>query len=651
MTHFFKICFCSGCLILLSSQFIFAQIEKAEVIPLSISVRDSILSELSNAGSDSLQLEAVFKRIRRRRRTLKDSYKAVLHTYIRHCSDEGFERGEMLMLDRMGVNERFAGRFDSAVYYHNQSLVLALQQGDSLQLSYNYNNLGQVYRLQDMSSLAIANFHKALAIQEAIGNTKGAAYTQNTLGAAYVVQEDYPKALYYFNQSLESASNVGDKRTMSYNYGAIGEVYLLQDQVDSAMYYFNEAKNIKLEIGDKKGLAVAQHLIGQAWYAAGNMEEASASFQTALSSHIKNRNTRYAALCYDFMGKIMLVENKMDSAAYYLDKAKVIAEKVHKFEYLMSINKSLIELYQKREDWPLAIEVLNENQTIRDSVFNLKKNKAIQTLEIEYQTEKRQHQIDLLSAENDLKNQGIQLGIAIIVLLLLSIALGVYVQSARRKRGVLERDKLKQQLLRSQMNPHFLFNALGSIQSYMYKNDVKNAARYMGNFAALTRSILNNSNVEQVSLEEELSTLRNYLELEKMRMQNSFDYKIELPDTLDIEFVDVPPMMVQPFVENAIKHGVKDMSEGGMISISFKEEGELLHVVVVDNGIGLKKSINAANKSHRSMATAIFNQRIKIIQKNYPNVPAPLIQDISGAGTSGTQIDIFLPIMELSSHE
>ncbi|MBS2099347.1 tetratricopeptide repeat-containing sensor histidine kinase [Carboxylicivirga linearis] len=613
-----------------------------------VELKDSLVSVLTDAGNDTLLVDSVYALIKIYRRQLKDEYKNILVDYINYSSDIGYTRGAMRMYDRLGLNERYSERFDSAVFYHHKSLELAIQLKDSFQMAYNYNNIGQAYRLQDMNSLAIKNFHKALDLQEANGNDKGASFTQNTLGAVYVVQKEYDQAMHYFRESQKTAKHRNDLRTQSYNLGAMGEVYMLQNQPDSAILYFTTAKDIKLEMGDKKGLGVSNHLIGQAYFNKGDYFKAESYLNGALNLHLKYHTERYIALCYDYLGKIKLKQNKYDEAADYLLKAKSISTNIHSYENLLSINSSLKELYQNQRQWPLAMQVMVQNEQINDSIYSLKKAREMQALEIEYETEKREQQIKLLSAENEIKEQRLKIGIAIIALLVLTIGFWFFMQKEKQKRILLERDKVRQQLLRSQMNPHFLFNALGSIQSYMYQNDVKTAARYMGNFASLTRSILNNSAVEQVSLDEEISTLKNYLELEKMRLQSNFQYSIEVPEDIDVEFVAVPPMLIQPFVENAIKHGIKNYSSGGKVKLAFEEKEDLIHVVIEDNGEGINTTKEKGTINHKSMATTIFKQRMKIIRDKFPNVPEPVIYDLSENDSQGTRIDLYLPILELS---
>ncbi len=606
---------------------------------------DSIYSLLNNNFYDTTVMDALFISIIKNRRSLKDAYLPLLKKYVEKCKKAGYTKGQMQANDRIGLQYRFNTEFDSSIYYHNLSLKIALQLNDSNQLYYNYNNLGQAHRLQDFNVPAINYYHKALKITEALGNLKSSSHTMNSLGATYVVQKDFDKAMHYFKKSEVIAKKIGDKRTLAYNYGSMGEVFLLQNQNDSAMQYFIKSQKLIVELGSKRGYAVSVHLIGQAYYAMGNLVKAESYLRKALNMHNNDKNTRYQTLCNAYLGKIKTDLTQFDSAEFYLIKAKDIAESIHSYENLILTYNSLFTLYKNSTNWEKALFSLQQSNSYQDSIISIANNRQIQSLEIQYETRQKEQQIKLLSVENQIKNQRIKLGLGLIIALLVSIFLGFYMYFLRKKQAIMQQDKLKQQLMLSQMNPHFIFNALASIQSFMYKNDAKKAAAYMGNFASLSRSILNNSDAESITLDEEIKSLTNYLELEKMRMNSSFNYKINMPNEIDAEFINIPPMMLQPFIENAIKHGLKNSVNNALLTLTFSETETRINVEITDNGIGINKALQNKDPNHKSKATDIFKQRMKILQKKYRNIPDPIIQDMSEKGLNGTKVNICLPII------
>ncbi|MDA3890678.1 MAG: histidine kinase [Salinivirgaceae bacterium] len=605
---------------------------------------DSIYAML-NSKADSALLEKSFAIIKKQRRELKGHYVNLLFKYENICRNNNYPKGSMEALDRIGLQYRYNGVYDSAEIYHKKSLEMALKLKDSTQLYYNYNNLGQVFRMQDFSVQAIYYFHKALKISEKLGNLKSASYTMNSLGAAYVVQKNYNLAMLYFKKSAKIADLRGDKRTVAYNYGSMGEVFMYEHALDSAMHYFVESKKIIIELDSKKGRAVAEHLIGQAHFAMGNYKEAEHFIKKAIPMHIKDNNTRYLSLCYAYLGKIKTKQHINDSAEYYLIKAQLLAELVHSYENIILTNNAMFELFKETKQFEKAIEAMQKSKAFEDSIISIANAKELQSLEIAYETDKKEQQIKLLSAENEIKSQRFKISLILILVLLIGIIMGIYVQEMRKRQAELTQNKLRQQLLISQMNPHFIFNALASIQSYMYKNEAKKAAVFLGNFSSLTRSILNNSSQDSIPLNEEIDTLRNYLELETLRMNGAFDYQINFSKEMDTEMIFIPPMMLQPFIENSVKHGLRTIGTGGLITLNFTEKVDQVEIEIIDNGIGVNAGLANPDKVYESKATEIFKQRLKVLQKKYRNITEPIIIDRSVENKSGTKVLVCLPII------
>ena len=199
---------------------------------------------------------------------------------------------------------------------------------------------------------------------------------------------------------------------------------------------------------------------------------------------------------------------------------------------------------------------------------------------------------------------------------------------ARLERERLEMEKhlleLEQKALQLQMNPHFIFNALNSIQSLIVQQDQATARRLLAQFARLMRAILYNSRKELVSLEEELAVLRNYLDLESHIRGNLFDYEITLGDGLEEEAVLLPPMLLQPFLENAIRHGIAPSGKKGHIELAFQQKGPILEIRIRDNGIGIEESKRRKkDTSHQSTALQSIQERLEVLSKEH-NIRAPL---------------------------
>ena len=192
---------------------------------------------------------------------------------------------------------------------------------------------------------------------------------------------------------------------------------------------------------------------------------------------------------------------------------------------------------------------------------------------------------------------------------------------------------LEQKALQLQMNPHFIFNVLNGIKALGTNNKTTEFNHTIQAFSNLLRSILNNSRAEEISLAEEISTLKNYLELSKNMSPVSFSYHIkEATDGLDTAEILIPPMLVQPFVENCIEHGFKGLTHAGNIAIAFRVNGQTLSCSVIDNGVGLKKS-SMIHKHHDSVALAVTKERINSFSQEAFFVCKEIIEDNQVIGT------------------
>ena len=206
--------------------------------------------------------------------------------------------------------------------------------------------------------------------------------------------------------------------------------------------------------------------------------------------------------------------------------------------------------------------------------------------------------------------------------------------------------------IKSQMNPHFLFNALNTIQSYIYLNDKKQAINYLGKFSVLTRKILDQSNNETITLSEEHETLDLYLQLEKMRFEDTFEYNILFENIPFKDHFRVMPMLIQPYVENAIKHGLMHKTNKRYLEIKFKhnELKNSIEVRIEDNGVGRKRANEINEKrtqKHSSFSSEANKTRLEILNKDTKNNISVIIIDKTDqyGNATGTLVQINIPVL------
>lgn len=289
----------------------------------------------------------------------------------------------------------------------------------------------------------------------------------------------------------------------------------------------------------------------------------------------------------------------------------------------------------------------------KDTLNDIARNRDMLAMQIRFESEKKTQQINKLSQENELAKYkiwlnnvlvGVLIGVAVIIAII-----AILLIRQNRLKTLQQTNKLKQRLFRSQLNPHFIFNSIASIQNAIISEEPVNASRYLARFSKLVRNILDSTVMDAISLEEEINTIENYLALQKLRYEELFEYRIEISDDLDPDNIFIPPMLLQPFVENAIEHGIRNKDEAGIVSVRFIKIDDELCIELEDNGVGRKaaeKILKNQNKNHKSLSSKIIQERIKIFnRRSKKKIKLEIIDlsDNSGEGC-GTKVILRTPI-------
>lgn len=397
----------------------------------------------------------------------------------------------------------------------------------------------------------------------------------------------------------------------------IGNIYLLEDKYQEALVIYNQALNISKSIPDNVNTAFINIKIGVAYNNLMQFDKARGYLMEGLKMALNDEAMNSVLEAYEGM-----VENS---------RGLKDAEDVYKYGNLYI--------------------------SLKDSLFNETSLEKISELETKYETAQKENEIAILKADQQLKNLEIQLqknlkyGLVVLLVVLLLATLLVFNRYKLKKeeeKSEIERAKLvtEKRLLHSQMNPHFIFNSLNSINSFIGENNSSEAQNYLSKFARLMRLILDNSRKSMVSVADEISALELNLELEKLRFDGRFDYKIIVSDEIDTDEIFIPPMLIQPFVENAVKHGIKGKIDSGLITLSFYLAETLLVCEVEDNGVG--REITKKEKGlniHVSLGTQVTIERLEILRvENNKEIGLEIIdlKDENDIGT-GTRVIIKMP--------
>ncbi len=547
----------------------------------------------------------------------------------------------------LASNYSFAGKSDSAIYYYTIALNAGFANGDSTRLPTILINIGNEYSNIGKFVKAANYSISAIRIKELLKDSVDLAYYYQKVGEVYKTAGENEKWEEYVQKAYRLIGNekYAPLNAVAAIYNDLGGIAEAHNNFEQALQYYDTLITIGTENDYDRAIGVALSNRATVLKNLGRIDEA---IESALEGRKYRQGVGYQNI-YDnnLLAELFLAKNMPGEALKYATKAlgsELIGnypdEKMRAYRNLYEINKSSGN-YREALYW-------NEKfKSLSDSVRDKEIRTQIVDLEIGYQTEKKEQQIELLTTENRLKNNRIRAAIIIVVILLLLIGLIVYILQIRKKQAELKQNILQQQVLRSQMNPHFIFNVLGSIQNFMLQNDMRKASAFLSKFATLTRATLNNSAVETITLANEIDMLTNYIELEKMRSDNCFDFRINYDEDLEVDFIKIPPMLIQPFVENSIKHGLVNLDKAGLLKIEITDKTDWVEFVIEDNGCGMVAK-EEKNSDHKSMAMTIFEKRRRLIQQKYKkDFKFELINlHDTDPAKSGVRVVLNIPVIE-----
>lgn len=479
----------------------------------------------------------------------------------------------------IGMDFNNQGKYEDALKIELEALDLRLGCGDSTNLATYYQHIGEVYKQLGIRDKWKSSLETARQLAE---NPKYASFaTQiailNDFGGIYEAEKRFDEAIKIYQEMYSRSKKAGYINGMATSSANMSPVYLSLKQPHKALEAILEAMKIHKERENAYGSLNAFNQLGEVYLVLGQTNLSRENFQRGL---------------------------------------KIAKDNNYVLEQKTSVD-GLYRVARKQRNWKEAL-VYHENMVqLKDSLQNIELQEKLTNIETRYQTEKKEQQIELLNRDNELKNAQLKSQHMILWggILLVAFAGGLVFLIVRQRRRQLQakQNELEQKLLRSQMNPHFIFNSLGAIQNFVMKNEGRKAAFYLSSFSSLMRSILKNSREEWITLQEEKQTLENYLNLHQLRLGEKLSFEVSVVGDLEPESLVLPPMLVQPFVENAILHGIEPLEGNGHISITFEQADDRLKITVEDNGKGIEPGEKKEN--HTSYALRIFEERVANLKR------------------------------------
>jgi two-component system LytT family sensor kinase len=521
-----------------------------------------------------------------------------------------------------------------------------------------------------------SNYQEGLSLYKELLKASLSNYQKVTvyegLGDAYKAINDYVKSVFNYQKGLDVAIAHRITPKITDLNSKIAEVYSISGAVEEAEQYFDNSLNLakkenpKRAIEEKnkvadfhnrnqnfdKEIKLRNETLDELKNIGGNETEADDGQNSPLTAQRQNY----------YIANIYIAQDKYNEAIPYLEKSISEAESKEDLVVEKDATRKLSEVYRGIGNFSKAAENYERYVAVVDQLYVKKEQELSQATRFNKEIALKQNRITSLENERELnesryklafenqnliqKNNRVQQWIiASLVLIALLLLFAAYTQYKSVKQQRYANNMLALKSLRTQMNPHFIFNALNSVNSFIAMSDERAANKYLSEFSQLMRSVLENSDEDFISLSKEIELLELYVKLEHFRFKDKFEYAITVDEKLQLSKFFIPPMLLQPYVENAVWHGLRYKEEKGSLTIHFKQlDTETVTITITDNGIGRKKSklLKTENqKKQNSKGMGNIQKRITILNEMHKDKVAVTVRNVF-KNEEGTQVILTL---------
>ncbi len=566
----------------------------------------------------------------------------------------------------IAITYREKGDLIKSIEFHKKALNTYSTTKDTAMLISVLRTIGIPFKLLGKSDEALKCYYHAIHLAEKINMTNELAYLNNNIAGVYLSDNLPEKALPFLLKSKMLLEKLDYKDNLITINNNLAILYARLDSFNKSFNYYAIAEKYALETNDTLSIAHILTNIGGLYFTQGD-------YKQSLQYHMKAHKIAVAKNLYLIVynssfgiGQVYYAQNQMAKAIQYLKQALNTSRETGYLEGIRNSTELLSEIYEKQGRYKEALVAHKEFIQAKDSLFNKNQVEEITRMEMQYEFDKVQHEQELINQqksqayEAELKQQKTYRNAALtgtLLILIMAIIL-IYIVRLKQKQRV---QKLQSDLFQSmqksmsqQMNPHFIFNILTSIQYFLDKNEREEGMKYVQKFAHLMRTALNNSQQATVAIADEIEFLRLYADLEALRFKIPFELQIEIEEQVNQQEYQIPAFLLQPIVENSIKHGIAPLNEKGRICVSILRKNDFLQCIVEDNGIGINDPGNTEEKNgilkkHKSMATNLLQKRLQLLELYYNRkfrLNYSSAQRLTGVNT-GTRVELDLPIIHV----
>lgn len=554
--------------------------------------------------------------------------------------------------------------------------ALEIYPSDSLKKAEVYRSYAIAYRASGKQDKGIEFALKAKAIHDTTDDARQKLLTNSSLLNLYRDQGYLQEALEIARDNLEIVKNDPDSPAKGRYYFELGHCYRVMENFQKADENYLETINMSKRLGFVPGEMAATMALARSYKAQERFPESIELFDKVMPYYIARNNTAGIAQLNSEYGNTYAMMGDHKKAVPYFEKSAPVFDSLKRWNYAQNDYQKLFIGYSILQNQDKA-KLANENYNrIKDTLDARARTAAIADMKTKYETDKIAQEKELALAEKELEteraNHSTFIAIGLGVLATLAIIIFLLVLSRRKKAQEAEKVRLEliasqKQLalekqyrdselkaIKAQMNPHFIYNVLNSIQEVVLTNDRSRASDYIATFADLMRSYLDRSSQQYIPLNEEVQALKQYLKLEKLRFDDKFNFTIDIQE-IDPEEIKIPTMLIQPYVENAVKHGLFHKKDQGSLNIAFAKaelqesksnnSSPMLKITITDDGVGRAKARALREATHKSFATAATQNRIDLLnQLSHQNISVT-IDDLDKEIQTGTVVTILLPLI------
>ena len=545
--------------------------------------------------------------------------------------------------------------YKDAHSYANKVLTLCTKTKNKEGIAKSNLYIATTYFYQTNLTFALEYFNKSLDQYKELKDETAMANIYNSLGVLYKALNQYDKAIEYHQKSLEFYKKKNDFGFIAMNFYNIGLIYQKQKKYELAIKNLEESLAIYRKLDSQISIVDCLNGIGSVYIDKKEYNKALTYFNNALKileeqpiDFKKEKSNLFYGI-----SKAYYAKKEYSKALPYALKTQKIADEIGKLNHQIDAYELLSDIYAKTNNYKKAYVSYKKYVVYYDSVMNQENTRKVAEIEYDYAYKERlrkaKEKEENLSKKVQETNKTLEKSYKyllwiIITILLLSILFGYYIFKQKLKNSKAENKQIliEQKLLRSQMTPHFVFNSLAVLQGIILNKEYNKSITFLSKFSRLLRLTLENSRNKMVSLESELNAIESYIKLQILSNGIPDTYKITIDDSIDKEEVSIPPMMIQPFIENAIEHGFSKKEKDRHLTIDIQLKKDIVTCIIKDNGIGIN-AYKKESKKKQSLATTITKERLNIFAKEFKIEATITIRDRKDFGEKGTIVTIVLP--------